>query len=510
MSAPVLSEAPPAAPSADWRVLAPPLAIGLPLLGFLFDGEVAAAVRTWHASTAYNYCFLVVPIALFLLWDRRHHLVGIPAKPTPMALWLAVPLAVAWLMAERLGIMEGRQLAAVGFVEVLLLAVLGGRLWWGMAGPLLYLYFLVPFGEFLTPKLQDLTTLFIRHGLAILGVPAYIDGYIIEIPQGSFFVAEACAGLRFLIASVAFGCLYALLMYRSSMRRLIFILAAAVVPIVANGLRSLGIVYLGYVLGSARAAAADHVLYGWVFFSFVILALLAFGLPFRQDETSTRAEQSSAGTGAPIATPRISVLTALVVVVVAAVGPVTAAVLTSAAAPVATPARIYVGPDCIVQPTGRIVGVATRSQRVVCGTVPLDLSWEAFSPRSTAAPMMAAWRRMVVQGALTDGLQAHWLDQPDGKAGAWQILQSSDPAYLIAVSVWVDGKAARPGLAMRLQMALNSLTGSAYAPLILTVKAAIDWEKRDPAELNAAADALPHFLLSHPELDATIRALSAR
>ena len=73
-------------------------------------------------------------------------------------------------------------------------------------------------------------------------IPAYIDGYIIEIPQGTFFVAEACAGLRFLIASIAFGCLYALLMYRSPVRRGVFILVSIIVPIIANGFRGLGIV----------------------------------------------------------------------------------------------------------------------------------------------------------------------------------------------------------------------------------------------------------------------------
>ena len=252
MNAPVVTEAPPLVASTAWRRALPPLAVGMLLLGLLFNAEVVAAVQTWIDSTAYNHCFLVIPIALYLIWDRRQDLAGIPTRLTPGALLLGVPLAAAWLASERLGIMEGRQLAVVSFVEVLFLAILGPRLWWALAGPLLYLYFLVPFGEFLTPRLQDVTTSFIRHGLEILGVPAYIDGYVIEIPQGTFFVAEACAGLRFLIASTAFGCLYALLMYRSPVRRGVFILVSIVVPIIANGFRGLGIVYLGYLLGSAR------------------------------------------------------------------------------------------------------------------------------------------------------------------------------------------------------------------------------------------------------------------
>ena len=83
----------------------------------------------------------------------------------------------------------------------------------------------------------------------IIGIPAYIDGYMIEIPQGTFFVAEACAGLRFLIASIAFGCLYALMMYRSPVRRGVFIVASIIVPIIANGFRGLGIVLSGLPAG---------------------------------------------------------------------------------------------------------------------------------------------------------------------------------------------------------------------------------------------------------------------
>ena len=227
----------------------------------------------------------------------------------------------------------------------------------------------MPFGEFLTPGLQDITTFFIRHGLEILGVPAYIDGYVIEIPQGTFFVAEACAGLRFLIASIAFGCLYALLMYRSPLRRGVFILVSILVPIIANGFRAIGIVYLGYILGSAEAAAADHILYGWIFFSLVILLLIALGLPFREDEVSTRSASRFVQT-APAVSLRGVFPVAAGIAIVAAVGPVVGAGLTMAAATsVVTPSRIDVGPDCEVQPVASAEGAMVRSQRVLCGAV---------------------------------------------------------------------------------------------------------------------------------------------
>jgi hypothetical protein len=172
------------------------------------------------------------------------------------------------------------------------------------------------------------------------------------------------------------------------------------------------------------------------------------------------------------------------------------------------PSRIDIGANCVVQPTTPAPGAAIRSQGVLCGAVRFDISWVAFSPRSTAGPVMAARRRMVA-GALTEGLQESWLPNADGTASAWRVMTSGDPAYAIAVSIWIDGKPVRPGLAMRLRMALNSLAGSDYAPMVVTVTPAVNWESQNPMELKAAEDELSRFLQMHPELDQTVGTLSA-
>ena len=516
MNAPVSIE-PRSVVIADTTRLVLPIAIGLLLLGGLFNTEVSAALQTWDASTAYNHCFLIIPIVLYLLWDRRSDLAGIPARPMLAALPLGLPLAAAWLVAERLGIMEGRQLAAISFVELLLLTVLGWRLWRAMAGPLLYLYFLVPVGEFLTPTLQDITTFFITNGLLVLGVPAYIDGYVVEIPQGTFFVAEACSGLRFLIASIAFGCLYALIMYRDPMRRGVFILVSIIVPIIANGLRAIGIVYLGYLLGSAQAAAADHIIYGWVFFSAVILLLIALGLPFRQDERPTGPQRPIPQRPIPQRptqtipiSNRVAFAGTLGLIGLAAISPAVAIGLAATAQPPAVPSStIDVGQGCVLSPTARTdwTGPARGSQRVTCRETVMQMRWEIFSPRSTAAPLMAERRRMVMQ-ALTEGLAENWLEADDGAPGTWRIMRSTNPAYLTAVAVWIDGKPIRPGLPMRLLMARNSLTGSAYTPIVVTVTPLLDPDAHDMAAFKQAEADLPAFLLTHKALAQTIAAIT--
>ncbi len=191
-------------------------------------------------------------------------------------------LSGLWLIAAILDIQEARQILLVAMFEVVVLVALGTRVFWLLLAPLLFLFFLVPSGAFLVPTLQKITAQISVAGLELLHIPVFSDGFMIEIPEGTFEVAEACAGLRFLIASIVFGCFFAVVMYHSVIRRALFITLSLVVPIAANGMRALGIIVLAHLEGSAAAVEADHVLYGWFFFTLVIIILIAIGMTFAQ------------------------------------------------------------------------------------------------------------------------------------------------------------------------------------------------------------------------------------
>ncbi|HTW69557.1 MAG TPA: exosortase A [Acetobacteraceae bacterium] len=463
------------------RGVAMTLGVGVIALGILFHEEVAAAIRTWMDSTAYNHCFLIIPIAAYLVWDRRATLRGFSAQPVIWPALAGIPIALAWLLAERLGIMEGRQLMAMSFLELLALVVLGWTLWWQVAGPLLYLYFLVPFGDFLTPKLQDITTGFVQHGLNLLQIPNYITGYTIEIPEGTFYIAEACAGLRFLIASIAFGVLYALLMYRSPLRRVAFIAASMVVPIIANGMRAVGIIALGHVLGSAKAAATDHVLYGWIFFSLVILLLIALGLPFREDiaREGAAAATPRRATMPPMDHWRGALIAGIVVVLLAAAGPAVAMQLDSLGKHVAGSIQpLNFGPGCtdlaadVPAPPDTPGHLA--SQRIVCGGLTLDVHVDVFGKHSTSAPVLAAQRRLtdIPNTTHDDNFETETVTLPvtSGPANLWRLVRTTAPGPMVAVAIWVNGKPAGTGLRMRAHMAWQSLMGAAVAPVVVAVR----------------------------------------
>ncbi len=487
------------------------LIVGMLLLGGLFQTEVVTAVQTWDDSTAYNHCFMVIPIVVYLLWDRRGALRGLSAKPMPLVALGGIPLAAVWLFSERLGIMEGRQLVVVGFLELLFLGVLGWRLWKAVSGPLLYLFFLVPFGEFLTPQLQDVTAVFVRYGLIAVQIPAYVDGYVIEIAEGTFFIAQACAGLRFLIASIAFGALYAILMYRSPVRRAAFIAISIVVPIIANGFRALGIVSLGHILGSAEAAATDHVLYGWMFFSLVILLLLACGLPFREDHHPDIPTTSPMPAGQYFGG---GVFASALSIAIAATSPVAAMLLDrNAAADIAALQPLTLDGGCSSAPTAPperkrpSLGGRSIDQRITCGNgTSYDLHVVAFSPRNTSGPVLAE-RRRLARPPWIEETRESWLEPEPHQ---WRLVAGTEEPLAMAVGLWIDGVPSLGGLSVRARMALHSLTGGQYAPIVVSVMPVVTWEHMKPIARLKVENELIGFLNGHPELVRQIEALSTR
>ena len=197
--------------------------------------------------------------------------------------------------------LEAEQLLVVALFEVILLTILGWRLFRALLAPLLFLFFLVPFGAFLVPSLQRFTAAFATKGLSLVGIPVFADGLVIEIPEGTFEIVEACAGLRFLIASVVFGCFFATVVYRSKWRRLLFVFLSILVPILANGMRAFGLILVAHFQGSATAMEADHVIYGWAFFTLVTLLLMGIGFMLADPlDESTEPTAAISGSYRPI------------------------------------------------------------------------------------------------------------------------------------------------------------------------------------------------------------------
>lgn len=244
-------------------------------------------VRVWANSETFAHGFIALPCAAWMLWRRRDDWRTLPQKGWwPAALVLAA-CGFVWLVGRLGGVSSLEQFGAVGVIPATMLLLVGARVTRALAFPLAFLFFAVPVGEFLTPIMMDYTADATVAAVRWSGVPVFREGLHFALPTGRWSVVEACSGLRYLIASLALGVLYAYLQYRTLRYRLAFVALAIVVPIIANWVRAYGIVMLGHLSDMRVAAGADHLIYGWLFFGAVMALLFWIGSRWHEPEPSS-------------------------------------------------------------------------------------------------------------------------------------------------------------------------------------------------------------------------------
>jgi len=277
-----------------WRhaVLALTLLVAWTL--FLYRDTGIAMATIWYRSETFTHGFLVLPIVLWLAWRQRDAMTAIMPKPMLGLFVFIVGAAFAWLLGELVAINAVTQLAFVFLLVSTVPAVLGWSITRCIIFPLSFLFFAVPVGEFLMPQLMEWTANFTVLALRLSGIPVYREGLQFVIPSGNWSVVEACSGIRYLIASLTVGTLFAYLNYQSTKRRILFVIVSLLVPVVANWLRAYMIVMLGHLSGNKLAAGVDHLVYGWLFFGVVIMLMFIIGARWSEPEPPGRTRAANA------------------------------------------------------------------------------------------------------------------------------------------------------------------------------------------------------------------------
>ncbi len=237
------AEATPAEPA--WTPSVVDLAIaGLLLLatGFmLFGTDFSALVEAWIREEDYSHGFLVIPMALVLLWMRRDSFPEASQAPA----WFGLILLGAALMLRFAGHMLFLG-PLLGWGMVLWIA---GSVWllcglriflWALPG-IVFLLFMVPLPfraeQLLATPLRSIATSVSTYILQVFGQPAVAEGNIIRIGDNELEVAQACSGLRMLVSIAAVTYIVGAIVQRAWWEKALLALCILPVAILANSLR---------------------------------------------------------------------------------------------------------------------------------------------------------------------------------------------------------------------------------------------------------------------------------
>ena len=283
----------------EWPLAAGCFGVVFALFLGLYHETLLGLIRIYSVSDTFGHGFLIPVVSAVLIWYRRKRLLSVTPRPALLGFAGLVGLTAIWFVARLADVQLIEHAAFVAAIPCLVLAVLGWGVVRALLFPLFYLIFMIPVGEFMIPPLQDVTADFVVWWLRQIGIPIFRDGIFLYIPSGAFEVAEACAGLRFLIAMIVLGVLFANVTFYTAGRRAVFLLLSVVIPIIANGFRALMIVLIAYWSDHTIAVGVDHIVFGWVFLTFVTILILATGMAMRERTPPPRTEDDDLPPGPP-------------------------------------------------------------------------------------------------------------------------------------------------------------------------------------------------------------------
>jgi len=234
-------------------------------------------VRDWIKDDNYSHGFLIVPLALFFVWERRQRFVQAPPNPS---LW-GVVFFLLGIVATVLNMHPFvNRMAMLLCLAGGLLFIFGWRRLKVMTFPIAFLLLMIPLPAVIfnpvTFPLQLLSSRFGEWALTACRIPVLREGNIIQLANTSLEVAEACSGIRSLISLLTLAIVYGYFVESRIWIRIALALAAVPVAIAANACRVAGTGLAAHYYGAEAAEGFFHAFSGWLVFvvAFAMLFVL--------------------------------------------------------------------------------------------------------------------------------------------------------------------------------------------------------------------------------------------
>jgi exosortase len=243
----------------------------------LYHYVVPNLVGQWWHDPEYSHGFFVPILAGWILWRERRKLEEMAPDPS----WWGVPIIVCAMALLIVGTF-GAEIFVSRISLLILIAGLAIHFYgWNHFRPVLaawlVLFLMIPLPAILANQIV-LPLQFVSSGLAtgfmdLCNIPVYRQGNVIYLPSITLEVAEACSGIRSLMAMVTLAVAYGYLLEQKTWKRIVLVLSAVPIAVLANGVRIMASGVLGQYFGRDKAEGFFHLFSGLVIFSFSFLLL---------------------------------------------------------------------------------------------------------------------------------------------------------------------------------------------------------------------------------------------
>jgi len=246
--------------------------------GWLYWPVGRKLVGDWLSDPDYSHGLVCAPLALAIAWSRRRSLAAAPFAPRAWA-GVAAAAALGLLVAGRLGAeLFVTRVSLLLFIAASIVFLFGPRHLRLLAFPFALLFLSIPIPAIvaarITLPLQFVASSAAETIVRTAGVPVLREGNVLLLPNAALQVAEACSGIRSLVALVTIALIFARYAESRAAARVAITLSAVPVAVLINALRVTATAFATYAYGPAAAEGAVHEAMGWIMFV-IALALVA-------------------------------------------------------------------------------------------------------------------------------------------------------------------------------------------------------------------------------------------
>ena len=294
------------------------IASAILIIAYTYYESIENLVRYWYGHEEFGHAFFIPLISLYLIWQKRFELYGVPIKNTWVGLLITFFGTLLFLLGSLSAIYIIQQYALVFVLIGLFVSTLGVDAAKKVVLPLVLLFFMIPLPGFLyntlSGQLQLISSEIGVFVIRLFDISVYLEGNVIDLGVYQLQVVEACSGLRYLFPLMTLGLIMSY-MYKSTwLNKAILFFSTIPITVLMNSFRIGVIGVMVEYWGIEMAEGFLHDFEGWIVFMACMVVLLvemwllnfftgkktSFSDIFDLDVIEARPSEASSGDAVPV------------------------------------------------------------------------------------------------------------------------------------------------------------------------------------------------------------------
>lgn len=249
-------------------------------------------VITWYGSDQYSHGFFIIPITLYIIWQKKGILAKTPIRPSWWGLALVIFSLLLYLLAHFAEIITVASFSMVLLLAGVIIYLYGVLVFKELLFPLVFLLFMIPIPGQIYSSLTIPLQLFVSEVsvwiTSTIGIPIFREGNVLHLPDRTMQVVQACSGLRSMVSLLTLSAIFGYLTLKSNSLRLILFLTGIPIAIFVNIIRVSLMVLAFHYFNYDLTKDSVHTIFGVIIF-FIALIIIAFtkGLLSIWDKSAT-------------------------------------------------------------------------------------------------------------------------------------------------------------------------------------------------------------------------------